>query len=177
LFHPLLDDVDISGAKSVLINVTGGSDLGLFEINEISRLVAEQADPDANVIFGTTLSDTMNGRVRVSIFVTGLTDNTFETLAKPVVNTKQHHQQHHDNQNHVRGSLFEVGILTLEIDIFFAAQIRNRHSEPTTPTAAAAATATATTRARTTRTSKITKRMAPRVVLSTLSKQKREIYR
>jgi cell division protein FtsZ len=80
LHHPLLEDVDISGAKRVLINVTGGSDLSLFEVNQISQMISEEADPDANIIFGTTLSEDMKGRVRVSLFVTELSN---QTDAKP----------------------------------------------------------------------------------------------
>ncbi|PRP76096.1 cell division protein [Planoprotostelium fungivorum] len=72
LHNPLLDDMSIKGAKGVLINVYGGSDLGLNEVDEIVSVVQESVDQDANIIFGTTNDDAYDGKVKVSLIVTGM---------------------------------------------------------------------------------------------------------
>ncbi len=70
--NPLLDDVSMKGARAVIINVTGGPDLTLFEIDEACNKIREEVDPNANIIFGSTLDATMEGRMRVSIVATGI---------------------------------------------------------------------------------------------------------
>jgi cell division protein FtsZ len=70
--NPLLDDVSMKGAKGVLINITGGPDLMLFEVEQAANRVRAEVDPDANIIFGNTLLDEMEGRIRVSVVATGI---------------------------------------------------------------------------------------------------------
>jgi cell division protein FtsZ len=70
--NPLLDEVSLRGAKGVIINITGGLDLTLFEVDEAANHIREQVDPDANVIFGSAFSETLNGRMRVSVVATGI---------------------------------------------------------------------------------------------------------
>ena len=70
--NPLLDDVSMKGARGVLINITGGPDLTLFEVEQAANRVRAEVDPDANIIFGNTLLDDMEGRVRVSVVATGI---------------------------------------------------------------------------------------------------------
>ena len=67
---PLLE-MSIDGAKGVLYNITGGNDLSMFEINEASKIITEAADPDANVIFGATISDSYTGEIKVTVIATG----------------------------------------------------------------------------------------------------------
>ena len=67
---PLLE-ASIEGAHGVLLSVSGGSDLGLFEINEAARLVADAAHPDANIIFGAVIDDTLGDEVRVTVIAAG----------------------------------------------------------------------------------------------------------
>ncbi len=67
---PLLE-ASIDGAHGVLLSIAGGSDLGLFEINESARLVAEAAHPDANIIFGAVIDDTLGDEVRVTVIAAG----------------------------------------------------------------------------------------------------------
>ena len=67
---PLLE-ASIDGARGVLLSIAGGSDLGLFEINEAARLVAEAAHPDANIIFGAVIDDTLGDEVRVTVIAAG----------------------------------------------------------------------------------------------------------
>ena len=67
---PLLE-ASIDGAHGVLMSIAGGSDLGLFEINEAARLVSEAAHPEANIIFGTVIDDTLGDEVRVTVIAAG----------------------------------------------------------------------------------------------------------
>lgn len=68
---PLLER-SIDGAKGIIINITGNEDLGLFEINEASQIITEAADPDANIIWGTSVDDTLdNDTVRITVIATG----------------------------------------------------------------------------------------------------------
>jgi len=72
---PLLEDLSIEGAHGVLINITGGSDLSLFEVNEASSLIQEAAHEDANIIFGAVIDESMpEGEMRVTVIATGLVD-------------------------------------------------------------------------------------------------------
>jgi cell division protein FtsZ len=70
--NPLLDDVSMKGARGVLINITGGPDLGLFEVEAAANRIRAEVDPDANIIFGNTILDNMEGRIRVSVVATGI---------------------------------------------------------------------------------------------------------
>ena len=72
---PLLDDVSIAGATSVLINVTGSSDLTMFEITEASTMIQEEAHEDANVIWGWVVDDTMGEEARVTVIATGFDES------------------------------------------------------------------------------------------------------
>ena len=67
---PLLE-TSIEGARGILINVTGGSDLGLYEVNEAAEIVAGHADPDANIIFGAVIDENCQDNVRVTVIATG----------------------------------------------------------------------------------------------------------
>src|SRR5580700_6049583 len=70
--NPLLDDVTMKGAKGVLINITGGPDLMLFEVEQAANRIRAEVDPDANIIFGNTILPDMEGRIRVSVVATGI---------------------------------------------------------------------------------------------------------
>lgn len=70
--NPLLDDVSMKGARGILINITGGYDMTLYEVDEAANRVREEVDPEANIIFGSTFNENMNGRMRVSVVATGI---------------------------------------------------------------------------------------------------------
>ncbi|KPP86767.1 MAG: cell division protein FtsZ [Rhodobacteraceae bacterium HLUCCO07] len=70
--NPLLDEISLKGARGVLINITGGHDLTLFELDEAANCIREQVDPDANIIVGSTLDSSMEGAMRVSVVATGI---------------------------------------------------------------------------------------------------------
>ena len=70
--NPLLDDVSLAGARGVLVNITGGPDLTLFEVDEIVDHIRQQSDDDVNLIFGASQDDSMHNSIRVSIVATGI---------------------------------------------------------------------------------------------------------
>ncbi len=67
---PLLE-TSVQGAKGVLLNITGGSNLGLFEVNEAAEIISQAADPEANIIFGAVIDETLGDEVRVTVIATG----------------------------------------------------------------------------------------------------------
>jgi cell division protein FtsZ len=70
--NPLLDDVSMKGANGVLINITGGPDMMLFEVDQAANRIRAEVDPDANIIFGGTILENMEGQIRVSVVATGI---------------------------------------------------------------------------------------------------------
>ncbi len=81
--NPLLEDISMRGAKGVLINITGGYDMTLFEVDGAANRIREEVDEDANIIFGTSVDETMNGRVRVSVVATGIDVAVPQEMEKP----------------------------------------------------------------------------------------------
>jgi cell division protein FtsZ len=70
--NPLLDDVSMRGARGLLISITGGPDLTLYEVDEAATRIREEVDPDANIILGATFDEALEGTMRVSVVATGL---------------------------------------------------------------------------------------------------------
>jgi cell division protein FtsZ len=71
---PLLEDNTIQGAHGILLNITGGPDMSLYEVNEASSLIQEEADEDANIIFGTVIDNDMEDEIRITVIATGFDD-------------------------------------------------------------------------------------------------------
>jgi cell division protein FtsZ len=70
--NPLLDDVTLKGARSLLLSISGGSDLTLFEVHDAVDYIRTEVDPEANIIFGATLDEALKGKIRVSIVASGM---------------------------------------------------------------------------------------------------------
>ncbi|HZP10730.1 cell division protein FtsZ [Methyloceanibacter sp.] len=70
--NPLLDDVCMKGASGLLVSITGGNDLTLYEVDEAASRIRAEADPDANIIVGATFDDELDGSIRVSVVATGI---------------------------------------------------------------------------------------------------------
>ncbi len=83
LNNPLIDEYSLKGAKGLLVNITGGSDLTMFEVDEITNKIRAEVDPEADLIFGSIEDENLNGRIRVSIVATSLDNQTPQT--KPVI--------------------------------------------------------------------------------------------
>jgi cell division protein FtsZ len=86
--NPLLDEISLSGAKGVLINITGGNDLTLFELDEAANRIREEVDPNANIIVGSTLDTSLEGKMRVSVVATGI-DASNNEAEKPNKNDEK----------------------------------------------------------------------------------------
>ncbi len=80
--NPLLDDVSMKGARGVLINITGGYDMTLFELDEAANEIRREVDPDANIILGSTFDPELEGRLRVSVVAAGIDAGQF-AMAEP----------------------------------------------------------------------------------------------
>lgn len=87
---PLLEEATIQGAKGVLINITGGSDLTLFEVNEASSIIREAADEDANIIFGAVIDESLRDEMKITVIATGF-DKEMPALVSPTANTNTAH--------------------------------------------------------------------------------------
>ena len=83
LSNPLLDECSLQGAKGVLINITGSKDIPLPELDEAANIIKEEVGDDANIIFGSSYDDNLQGKIRVSIVVTGINGND-ERKPEPV---------------------------------------------------------------------------------------------
>jgi cell division protein FtsZ len=70
--NPLLDEVSMKGAHGVLINITGGLDLTLFEVDQAANRIRDEVGPEANIIFGSTFDERLKGKMRVSVVATGI---------------------------------------------------------------------------------------------------------
>ena len=101
---PLLENISISGAKGVLINVTGGEDMALFDVNTATSLIYEAAGDDANIIFGAVIDPTMNDQMRVTVIATG-----FNNEDEPVKIVEEKIEEHRPAQPI---SLFDNQIIT-----------------------------------------------------------------
>ncbi len=81
--NPLLDDVTMKGARGVLINITGGYDLTLFELDEAANEIRAEVDPEANIILGSTFDPDLDGKLRVSVVAAGLEKSSAELIGEP----------------------------------------------------------------------------------------------
>ena len=82
--NPLLDETSMRGAKGLLISITGGRDLTLFEVDEAATRIREEVDPDANIILGATFEEALEGIIRVSVVATGIENERSEAAPAPV---------------------------------------------------------------------------------------------
>jgi cell division protein FtsZ len=83
---PLLEDISIQGARGVLINITGGTDLCLHEVNEAASMIQEEAHDDANIIFGAVIDENLTDEIRITVIATGFGEAREERKPAPTVN-------------------------------------------------------------------------------------------
>jgi len=81
--NPLLEDTSMSGARGLLINITGGEDMTLFEVDQAANRIREEVDEEANIIFGSAVDESLNGKVRVSVVATGIDTPSQRTAERP----------------------------------------------------------------------------------------------
>lgn len=82
--NPLLDNISMKGAKGVLINITGGMDMTLFEADEAANRIKEEVEDNANIIFGTTFDKNLEGKIRVSVVATGIDNEMTDAQGNPL---------------------------------------------------------------------------------------------
>ncbi|NWH08412.1 MAG: cell division protein FtsZ [Alphaproteobacteria bacterium] len=87
--NPLLDDVSMKGARGVLVHITGGMDLTLFEVDEAANRIRSECDPDANIKVGSTFDPRIEGRIRVSVVATGIDADEVRVAPAPVQAPRQ----------------------------------------------------------------------------------------
>jgi cell division protein FtsZ len=78
--NPLLDEITLKGAKAVLVNVTGGLDMTLLEVDEAANAISAEVDPDANIIFGAAFDPSLDGKIRVSVVATGMDGSSMQAI-------------------------------------------------------------------------------------------------
>ena len=87
--NPLLEDTTLLGAKALIVNVTGGPELGFYEVDEAVQRIRREVDEDANLIFGSAIDDTLDGTIRVSVVATGIDATAGQApLPRPVTQTE-----------------------------------------------------------------------------------------
>jgi len=86
LNNPLIDEYTLQGAKGLLVNITGGSDIKLFEVDAAVNKIRAEVDPEAELIFGAIKDENMNGKIRVSIVATSLKGSLFSEDTRPILN-------------------------------------------------------------------------------------------
>ena len=133
--NPLLEDVSMKGAKGVLINITGGSDMTLFEVDEAANRIREEVDPDANIIFGSTFDENLAGRMRISVVATGI---DAETMAQPEVRAGAALRNPQGDGVREAGSGYTQPMLTQNASPGAAAPRGEGGGEPVPPSAEAA---------------------------------------
>jgi cell division protein FtsZ len=105
---PLLEDISIQGARGVLINITGGPDLCLHEVNEAASMIQEEAHDEANIIFGAVIDETMTDEIRITVIATGFGEGKEDR--KPVITSAGHvsSMNHFNSMHHVTQSVPNV---------------------------------------------------------------------
>jgi cell division protein FtsZ len=97
---PLLE-ISMSGARGVLFNIIGGPDLTMSEVDEAAKIIASEADPDANIIFGATIDETMHDQLKITVIATGF-DSTRQTMKEfmvPTINRVMEQSQQSNSTN------------------------------------------------------------------------------
>lgn len=129
---PLLE-TSIMGATGVLLNVTGGADLGLLEINEAAEIVQEAADPDANIIFGAVIDESLKDEIRITVIATGFEEKLLEednNIVSASVIEKEKEKEDNYNYREKSKRLFEESAATRDFeqnDLEVPAFLRRHH--------------------------------------------------
>ncbi len=108
--NPLLEDVTMKGARGVLINITGGNDMTLFEVDEAANRIREEVDQNANIIFGSTFEEKLEGKMRVSVVATGIDSEAIAAsrpFTKPIM-TKSLAKNTKDAKNKINDDEIEI---------------------------------------------------------------------
>ena len=100
LNNPLLDDSNIKGAKSILLNIKGGPDMALFEVDEAASKIRNEVDENANIIFGSSIDESLEGIIRVSVVATGINSEKINLKSDQNVNRENFDNNHLTKNDH-----------------------------------------------------------------------------
>jgi cell division protein FtsZ len=136
LNNPLIDDYSLKGAKGLLVNITGGKDITLFEVEESVNKIRAEVDPDAELIFGAIKDENMSGRMRVSIVATALDGHQPEskTILNMVNRIQNRNPGYSENlfskNNHIENNTFNSinGATALKLDEQY--EVEHKNEEP-----------------------------------------------
>ena len=106
LNNPIIDEYSLKGAKGLLVNITGGNDLTMFEVDEAVNKIRAEVDPEAELIFGSIEDETLNGKIRVSIVATSLDGQ--EPQMKPIISMVGRIQNRNSNYSETSPSSFKT---------------------------------------------------------------------
>ena len=123
--NPLIDDVSLKGAKGLIINITGGKDITLYEVDEAANRIKQEIDEEANIIYGTTCDERLEGLVRVSIVATGI-DSNISINTKPIntfASINLNNEVYKSDQNDEKPTLSDQDLVQ-ELNI-----LDNKHNE------------------------------------------------
>jgi cell division protein FtsZ len=96
--------MDIEGAKGILFNITGGTDLAMFEVDEAARIITEAADPDATVIFGSVINENYTGEVKITVVATGFDEEAKKRKMQQNIRDKNSAETNDQSDNGFRPS-------------------------------------------------------------------------
>ena len=109
LNNPLLDDSNIKGARSILLNIKGGPDMALFEVDEAASKIRHEVDDNANIIFGSSVDEALEGIIKISIVATGMSD-TFQERKNEIDEHKEDSKPNHSNDVSFINTADEINI-------------------------------------------------------------------
>ena len=109
LNNPLLDDSNIKGARSILLNIKGGPDMALFEVDEAASKIRNEVDGNANIIFGSSVDEALEGIIKISIVATGMSD-TFQERKNEIDEHKEDSKPNHLNDVSFINTADEINI-------------------------------------------------------------------
>ena len=109
LNNPLLDDSNIKGARSILLNIKGGPDMALFEVDEAASKIRNEVDGNANIIFGSSVDEALEGIIKISIVATGMSD-TFQERKNEIDEHKEDSKPNHLNDVSFMNTADEINI-------------------------------------------------------------------
>ncbi len=107
IMNPLIDDYTLKGARGLLINITGGNDITLFEVDEAANKIRAEVDPSADILIGSTIDESMTGKMRVSIVATGLGGEV--ARSKPTLSVVSHVKSRNGGYGYSKPNLFANG--------------------------------------------------------------------
>ena len=126
LNNPLLDDSNIKGAKSILLNIKGGPDMALFEVDEAASKIRNEVDENANIIFGSSIDESLEGIIRVSVVATGISSDGIKANLDQDENKEDFQSYNLPKDNYLVNDAEENKVVE---EIHKAGQLKNIHSE------------------------------------------------